>query len=137
MDVIVLIGRIVFSLLFLGSGVGHLMQTAQTAATAAEKGLPQPELMARLSGVAWLAGGLGVVLGIWPDLAVAGLALLLVIVNATMHRFWEETDAERQQWEMSQFMKNLSIAGACIVMFGIFAYGNDALQLVGPALNLS
>lgn len=136
MDAIVLIGRIVFSLLFIGSGIGHLAQTAQTAATAAERGLPSPELMARLSGVALLAGGVGVAFGIWPDLAVVGIAVLMVILNATMHRFWEETDEQRQQWEMSQFMKNLAIAGASIVMFGFFAYGHDALQIVGPALDL-
>ncbi|MEM7326231.1 MAG: DoxX family protein [Actinomycetota bacterium] len=136
MDTIVLIGRIIFSLLFIGSGIGHLAQTADTAATAAAKGLPSPTLLARLSGVALLAGGLGVSLGIWPDLALLGIALLMVILNATMHRFWE-TEGERQQWEMSQFMKNLAIAGASIALFGFFAYGEDANMLVGPLFDLS
>ncbi len=135
MDVIVLIGRIVFSLLFVGSGVGHLAQTAATAEAAADRGLPSPALMARISGVVLLAGGLGVLLGIWTDLAFLGIAVLMLVFNGTMHRFWED-EGERQQWEMSQFMKNLAICGASLVMFGFFAYGYDALQVVGPALNL-
>ncbi len=132
MDAVILIGRIIMSLLFIGSGIGHLAQTEATAAAAASKGLPSPKLMAQISGVVMLAGGLALALGIWTDLALLGIGALMLIYNGVMHRFWEEADAEKQQWEMSQFMKNLAIAGASLALFGYIADGDGAMQLVGP-----
>jgi hypothetical protein len=37
---------------------------------------------------------------------------------------------------MAMFMKNLAMAGGAFALFGFFAYGYDALQVVGPALSL-
>ncbi|WP_338049543.1 hypothetical protein [Rhodococcus jostii] len=42
MDIVVLIGRILFSALFLSSAVGHLTQSTTMAQYAAPKGLPLP-----------------------------------------------------------------------------------------------
>ncbi len=135
MDLIVMIGRVLFSLIFIGSGIGHLLQADVTAQTAATRGVPAPKLAAQLSGALFLAGGLGVILGIWTDLALAGLALLVLIIAFVMHPFWGD-EGERQQVEMAMFMKNLSIAGGAIALFGFVAYGYDGWQLIGPALDL-
>lgn len=135
MEAIIMIGRIIFSLMFIASGVGHLAQTADSAAYAESKGLSNATLMVQVSGVALLLGGLGVITGFWIDLALLGLAALLLIMAVTMHAFWK-LDGPEQQNEMAMFMKNLTLAGACIVMFGFFAYGWDATTIVGPALDL-
>jgi uncharacterized membrane protein YphA (DoxX/SURF4 family) len=135
MDAIVLIGRIVFSLIFFGSGVGHLMQTSATAEVAVGRGLPAARLLVQISGIAMLLGGIGVAFGIWTDLALLGIGLLVLIMGVAIHQFWSD-EGERQQVEMAHFMKNLTIAGASLALFGFFAYGYDALQVVGPALSL-
>lgn len=135
MEAIIMIGRIVFSLMFIASGVGHLTQTADSAGYAESKGLSNPTLMVQISGVAWLLGGLAVITGFWIDLALLGLAALLLITGVMMHAFWK-VEGQEQQTEMAMFMKNLTLAGACIVMFGFFAYGWDATTIVGPALDL-
>lgn len=135
MDVIMMLGRLLFALVFIGSGIGHLSQTESTARAAAARNVPSPRLVAQGSGLVWLAGGLGVVLGIWTDLAFLGLAIAVLITAFVMHPFWGE-EGERQQIEMAHFMKNLSIAGAAIALFAVTAYGYDGWQLVGPALDL-
>jgi hypothetical protein len=33
-----------------------------------------------------------------------------------MHRFWEETDAQKRQMEMTQFMKNMALVGAALTL---------------------
>ena len=58
MEAIIFIGRLLFSAIFVGSGIGHLAQTDQTAATAEAAGLPNPRVMAQVSGVAFLLGGI-------------------------------------------------------------------------------
>jgi putative oxidoreductase len=115
-DEVFLLGRILFSLVFLGSGIGHLTQTEGSAQYAAYKKVPSPKLMVQLSGVAMLLGGLAVILGILMDLAGLLLAILLVAMAFMMHRFWEETDPQTKQVETAQFMKNISMAGAGLII---------------------
>lgn len=115
-DEVFLLGRILFSLVFLGSGIGHLTQTEGSAQYAAYKKVPSPKLMVQLSGVAMLLGGVAVILGIWMDLAGLLLAILLLAMAFMMHKFWEETDPQTKQVEMAQFMKNVSMAGAGLII---------------------
>ena len=39
-----------------------------------------------------------------------------------MHRFWEEEDAQTRQIEMAQFWKNVSIAGAALILASVSKY---------------
>ncbi|RMH75066.1 MAG: DoxX family protein [Actinomyces sp.] len=137
MDTAIFVGRILFSLIFVGSGLmGHLLQADQTAAYAESKGLPAAKPLVQLSGLAMLAGAAGVILGIWMDLAFLGLGILVLIIAVVMHPFWKYEGAE-QQAEMPHFMKNLSIAGACLMMFGVVAgLGYDAVSITGPVIEL-
>jgi len=116
---VLLLGRILFSLVFLGSGMGHLMQTEGSAQYAAYKKVPSPKLAVQASGVAMLLGGIAVILGIWMDLAGLLLAVLLLAMAFMMHRFWEETDGQTKQVEMAHFMKNVSIAGGALVLVAL------------------
>lgn len=138
MDVLVLIGRILFVAIFLGSAVAHLTQTASMAQYAGAKGLPSPVAAVAGSGVLILLGGLSVLLGIWADLGALLVILFLVPTAFLMHRFWTETDAMSRQAEMTQFMKNLSIAGGALIAFAFFAYaGHDlGLTITGPLFSL-
>ncbi len=119
MDVVFLIGRILFSLVFVGSGVGHLTQSEGSAEYAGYKGVPSPKNAVLLSGVLMLAGGAAVILGIWMDLAAFGLAALVAIMAFAMHRFWEESDPQTRQVEMAQFMKNIALAGGSLVIAAV------------------
>lgn len=114
-----LLGRILFSLVFVGSGIGHLTQTEGSAQYAAYKKVPSPKLAVQASGVLMLLGGLAIILGIWMDLAALGIAILLLMMAFMMHRFWEETDGQTKQVEMAQFMKNVSIAGGALVLVAL------------------
>jgi len=138
MDVVVLIGRVVFALLFLSSGVGHLMQTDSMAGYAQARGVPSPRTAVQLSGLLLLVGGLSVLLGVWADLGALLLVLFLVPTAVLMHGFWRETDPNARQLETIQFTKDIALAGAAFALFGFFA-GVPCLGLTitGPLFNLS
>lgn len=121
-DEVLLLGRILFSLVFLGSGIGHLTQTEGSAQYAAYKKVPSAKLAVQVSGVLMILGAAAVILGIWMDLAGLLLAILVLLMAFMMHRFWEETDAQTKQVEMAQFMKNVSIAGAGLII-STFSFG--------------
>ena len=124
MEVLLLIGRILFALIFLGSGVaGHLMATAETAGYGRSRGVPNAEMLVRISGVLITAGALGVIFGVAMDLAALGLAAYSLIAAFMVHHFWTDTDDMTRNMEMSLFMKNISMAGGGIIIFVLAGAG--------------
>lgn len=110
------LGRLLFSLVLLGSAYGHLTQTEGSAQYASYKGVPNAKTMVQLTGVLMLLGGLAVVLGVFMDLAGLAIAVLMVIFGVKMHAFWTESDPQTQNVERAQFMKNISIAGGGLML---------------------
>lgn len=134
MDVVALIGRILFAFLFIGSAFGHLTQTEAMAGYAGSRGVPMPKVSVLASGVLILVGGLLVLLGIWIDLGALLLVVFLVPTAVLMHPFWKETDPTAKQTEMVSFNKDLALAGASLIIFALYAgYGADlGITITGP-----
>jgi len=134
MDVIALIGRILFAAIFLGSSIAHFTQSESMGAYAEAKGVPSGKLMTLASGVLIAVGGLMVLLGVWADLGALLLVLFLLPTAFLMHAFWKETDPVVKQGEMTNFMKNVSISGGALLFFALYAgYGQDlGLTITGP-----
>jgi putative oxidoreductase len=125
-DVVALIGRIVFVVLFFGSAFGHLTQTAALAGYAQSKGVPAAKVATLVSGVVMLVGALMVLLGLWGDLGALLLVVFLLPTAFLMHAFWKETDAQAKQMEMIQFQKDLALGGASLLIFAFWAkFGDD------------
>ena len=124
MGVIILIGRILFGLIFLGSGIaGHLMQTDATAGYAESRGVKNAKVMVQVSGVLIALGAIGVIFGILTDLAALGLVAYSLVTAFMVHHFWTDQDEMTKNMEMSLFMKNLSIAGGGLILFALASLG--------------
>ncbi|WP_334314348.1 DoxX family protein [Streptomyces xanthophaeus] len=138
MDVLVLVGRLLFVLLFAASGVAHVTKTRQMAGYTASRGVPMAFAATFVSGVVMLAGAVSVALGIWADLGALALAAFCFAAALLMHPFWKESDPQARMMEQTQFFKDLSLGGAALVMFAFFAYaGQDlGLMITGPALSV-
>ena len=135
MDVLFLIGRIVFALVFLFSGATvHLLQARQGITYARMYRVPAAELLVPLSGLMAVLGALAVILGIWADLGALLLVAFLVPVALFMHGFWRETDEQTKANQMAHFMKNMAMAGGALVLF--YAYnqlqGEAGLSITNP-----
>lgn len=131
-ELIQFVGRLLFAFLLVGSGIGHLVQTAAMAGYAEMKGIPSPKLAVQISGVALIAGAGSILLGIWGDVGALGLAILLVILAVGMHAFWKETEPINKQMEMVAFNKDLALAGAALFMFVYFHYNAVPWVITGP-----
>jgi len=129
-DIVILIGRILFVGVFLSSAVAHFTQAKQMAGFAQSKGVPMATAAVYGGGVLLGLGGLSVLLGIWPDLGALLLVIFLVPTALMMHAFWRESDQQSRYMEQIQFSKDLGLAGASLALFGLFATLGDELGLV-------
>lgn len=138
MDIIVLIGRILFVFLFLPAGYAHFAKRNMMAPYAAHKGVPMAMPAVLAGGVLLIAGGLSVLLGVWADLGALLLFVFLLPTAILMHPFWKETDAGAKMNEQTQFSKDLSLAGAALMLFALFSFvGNNlGLTITGPLFHL-
>jgi putative oxidoreductase len=134
MDVIELIGRIVFALLFLDYGSMHLRQREGMIAYAKSFNAPFPEVSVPVSGVMMLLGGLMIALGVWPDVGAILIILFVLPAGFVGHKYWAETDYGMRAAQRAQFWKNIAIVGGALFIFGAaIDYGEDMpLTLVGP-----
>ncbi|NIM49863.1 MAG: DoxX family membrane protein [Gemmatimonadales bacterium] len=111
-----LIGRILFSMMFIGSGMMRLFKLNDMAAYAQTRGAPAPKAATVVTGLIMLVGGVLVLLG-WHRFIGAGLIAIVVLLTAfTLHGFWKETDPVVKQNEMSHFLKDLALCGAALLV---------------------
>ena len=131
METVMFIGRILFAVIFLISGVNHFAKAEAMTGYAQLKGLPQPKLANLASGALMIAGGLSVILGIVADLGALVLSILLVVMAVLMHDFWKQTDPQAKQTERAGFSKNISMAGGGFFMFAFMSLDGASY---GPAI---
>lgn len=112
-----LIGRILFSLIFLFSGMSHFLQHEQMSQYAAAKGVPAPGVMVPLTGLMIVAGGISVLFWWWVEIGAWLIILFLLAAAARIHDFWALEDPAERQAQMAQFMKNISMAGAALIFY--------------------
>ncbi len=110
------VGRVLFSMMFIMSGMNHLMKLNDMSAYAESKGVPAPKVLTAVSGLMIMVGGVLVLLG-WHRFIGAGLITIFLFSTAMlMHAFWKETDPPARMNEMAHFMKDMAMAGAALLI---------------------
>ena len=120
MDVVFLIGRILFVVPFLLSVQIHLINREQGVQYARMYNVPLAELGVPLTGLMALVGGLSVLLGVWGDLGALLIAAFLFLITPFMHAFWREQDAMQRGIQTAMFTKNFALAGGALVLFYVW-----------------
>ena len=124
MKYILLIGRILFSIIFLHTIIGHF--SAGTIQYAASAGVPMPNIMVPFSGIMSFLGALSIILGYKTKIGAWLIMLFLLPVTFMMHNFWAVTDPMAHQMQMVMFLKNISMLGGALI---IAYWGSGPLSL--------
>jgi putative oxidoreductase len=133
MDVIFLIGRILFGLLFIGSGIAHVTDKGAMAGYAESRGVKPGRPAVLVSGVVILVGAVLVILGVWIDVGAILLAGFLLSTAFLMHDFWKESEAQSRQTEMTQFLKDLALCGgALMLLYAAWEFEDLGLTITDP-----
>jgi uncharacterized membrane protein YphA (DoxX/SURF4 family) len=135
-DVVFLIGRVLFALLFVSSGLmAHLGEGGKAGREYARSlGAPAPDLLVPLSGVVIIVGGLMIAFGIWADLGALLIVGFLVGITPIMHAFWKIDDPQDKQVQSAMFFKNVALLGAALIIFYVYNQGQDLDLSITDAL---
>ncbi len=116
MQIIFLLGRLMYAALFIESGIGHVTKTKQMGAYAKSNGVPAAEFMTFLTGIMILVGAISVIFDFMIFYGALLILLFLVPTAFMMHAFWKVQDPGMRQMQHIQFMKNISLAGAALMI---------------------
>jgi putative oxidoreductase len=126
MKYVPLIGRILYSLIFIMAVMGHFSSQSVTYATSS--GVPMASFLVPFSGVIAGVGGLSILLGYKAKWGAWLLVIFLVPVTIMMHNFWAVTDPMMKQMQMAFFMKNFALLGTALF---IAYFGSGPLSIDG------
>lgn len=124
MKIIELVGRILFSLIFLTSAINHF--SLQTIEYASSQGVPFALVLVPASGLIAIAGALSIIIGYKARAGGWLIVLFLLPVTLMMHQFWTISDPAMRQMQMAMFMKNISMLGGALL---IAYFGSGPLSL--------
>ena len=125
MEIALITGRILFSVLFIFSALGHFKQS--TIGFAASKGVPFASFVVPFSGVMELVGGISILIGYEARIGAWLLVLFMIPVTFVFHPFWKIKDPMQKQMEMATFLKNISILGGALILT-YFGSGQLSIQ---------
>jgi putative oxidoreductase len=120
-----LLGRILLALIFITSGFGKIGGFEGTVGYIASKGLPMASVVAALTILVELGGGLAVAFGFLTRWAALALAVFSVLAALIFHNYWG-VPAEQVMMQQINFWKNISIAGGFLVLA---AFGPGAISI--------
>jgi putative oxidoreductase len=123
MTIVLFIGQLLFAALFITSGIGHFAKLEAMTGYAQYKKLPAAKLGVMASGFFFLVGGILIVIGTYVDFGALLIAITLVLAAVIFHNFWKETDANTKMQGQIAFNKDISLAGAALILVALVASG--------------
>ena len=110
---VLLVSRVFLAGVFIVFGIRKLLAVTGTVGYFTKLGLPMPEILVWLVILVEVGGGILLVIG-WRTRLVAWiLAGFVVLATLAAHRYWE-MDAAQYVPQLTNFMKNLAIAGGLL-----------------------
>jgi len=118
MEIIFIIGRMLFGVLMLIGGLTHFTQLKKMTAMAQMNKVPMPSLGVIGTGVLLIAGGLSFI--IWYYVWWGTLLLIIFFVPTTfmMHAFWRAQPEDKMR-QTHAFMGNMSIIGLLLTILSL------------------
>jgi putative oxidoreductase len=120
---LVTVGRIMLGLFFVVLGLAKVKGAIDSGGLKAlagyigSRGLPQPEILAAATIAFEVIGGLALVFGYFTTPIAFLMAGFCVATAALFHNFWT-FPAEQLVPQLQNFMKNIGLAGAYLVLAG-------------------
>lgn len=119
MEVLLVIGKILFSYLFVTSGINHFKNLNAMTGYAQYKKLPLAKPAVIASGVLLVVAPVLFIVGVFEVLSLALISAFLTATAFIFHAYWNETDATAKMNEQISFNKEISLVGAALALIAL------------------
>jgi putative oxidoreductase len=109
-----LLGRILFTTIFISSGLKHF--SSATINYAASAGVPAASFFVPIAGIIAIAGALSILLGFKAKWGAWLLVIFLFPVSFMMHAYWNVQDPMQHQIQHIMFLKNMAMLGGALIL---------------------
>ncbi len=134
-NTLLLIGRLLFSVIFAWGAYNHLSHITMMTHYAAVSGVPYARVAIIVTGLLLLLGSLSIILGWHTAIGAILIIIFLVPVTYQIHflGMLHTTDIMQKQMQMINLMKNIGLVGGAIyiAVFGPGKYSLDGDQKKG------
>lgn len=117
---VVVLARVLLALMFILAGFSKFAGLEGTAGYIASKGLPLASVLAVLTAVLEVVGGIALAIGLQARIAALALAIFTLVASVIFHNFWA-VPADQAFVQQLMFMKNLAVAGGLLFVFSMGA----------------
>lgn len=113
---VLILGRLLFVTYFISMGASHLVNFRDHSLLLRRKGVPLPRAATVLTVIMMVGGGLFFLFD-WKSW-IGSTLLFGIIVPAPffLHKFWREQDSYMRLSEFAHLAKDLSLAGAALLL---------------------
>lgn len=114
--ILLLIGRLLLSLIFIFSGIMQLWNFKDTMQYLTTLKVPFPKFSALSSNIVSVIGGIGIVFHSYSLYGSILIILFLLPTTFIAHRFWSVKDKKEKNNQMQHFIKNVALIGGAIII---------------------
>lgn len=119
MDILLVIGKVLFAYLFVTSGISHFRNTDNLVQYAKYRNLPYPKFNVLSSGILLIVAPVLFLLGIFEVPALIALAVFLFCTAFIFHPYWKEENDIGKQNETVAFNKEMSMLGLILILIAL------------------
>lgn len=112
-----ILGQILLGGFFIYNGVKHLSSFRDYSAYAGSMKVPAPKVAVIVTGILLILGGLGIFFNLYTQIAIILLVIFLIPTTFMMHAFWKLENPGEKSAQKIQFLKNLALLGAVLLLF--------------------
>jgi putative oxidoreductase len=140
-DSLLLLGRLLMASLFLTGGIPRALEGYGGGFAKYLRGLgvPYPEIVGVVAVAVMVLVPIALILGLWPRLSALVLIAFVIVATGLAHRYWEFPDAQQQQAQMNNFLKNIAILGGLLFYFvsgpGAWSLAGRSASVGAPAVS--
>jgi len=125
---LVIVGRVILALYFLLPGIMKFISWEMHITLMENHGMPMAPQLLAAAAIFEIIAAIALLMNRYTGLVSILLALLVVVINVSLHDFWNFTGVEAAH-EMQNFIKNLGILAGLLVLAGHSGANTRALSL--------
>ena len=110
------VGRVLLGLYFLLPGIAKFADWERHVALMETHEMAMIPLLLVVAGVVQIIGGLSLILNKHVVVCALGFAVMILLINANLHDFWNVYEGVNAERETQNFVKNLAIFAGLLVL---------------------